>query len=271
MIKRVWGVYFSGTDTTKKTVSFIAKGISEQLKLEYTEFDFTLPKKRQEPLVFTEKDLVVLGLPVIAGRVPNLMLKYLDTMEGNGAIGVPVVLFGNRNFDDALIELKLIMKKTGFSPIAAGAFVGEHSFSETLGKGRPDQQDLKKMDEFKEAIIKKLPDFNGEDFFCEGSDPVRPYYTPRDRNGNGIDIRKVKPKTDPDKCVKCGLCASLCPMGSISTEDFSTINGICMKCCACVKKCPEGAKYFDDEGYLYHKSELEAMYGNERHPNAWFI
>ncbi len=37
-------------------------------------------------------------------------------------------------------------------------------------------------------------------------------------------------------------------------------NGVCIKCCACVKGCPTGAKYFDDPGYLYHKSELEEVY-----------
>ena len=271
MIEKIWGVYFSGTDTTKNTVRHLAKGMSSDMGLPYAEFDFTLPKKRQEPLIFTDKDLVFLGLPVIAGRVPNLMLKYLDTLQGSGAIGVPVVLFGNRNFDDALMELKLIMEKTGFKVLGAGAFVGEHSFSETLGKGRPDAEDMKEMDAFKDALIKKLPEFKGEDFHVDGNNPVGPYYTPRDRNGKGIDIRKVKPKTDPEKCVHCGLCASLCPMGSISFEDFSTISGICMKCCACVKKCPQGAKYFDDEGYLYHKSELEIMYGGDRHPNSTFL
>ena len=37
-------------------------------------------------------------------------------------------------------------------------------------------------------------------------------------------------------------------------------HGVCIKCCACVKGCPTGAKYFDDSGYLYHKSELEEVY-----------
>ena len=94
-----------------------------------------------------------------------------------------------------------------------------------------------------------------------GCDPIRPYYTPRDRHGNPINILKVKPKTDMTKCSGCGLCAARCPMGSIDAADVSQVNGICIKCCACVKGCPAGAKYFDDPGYLYHKSELEEIYG----------
>ena len=93
-----------------------------------------------------------------------------------------------------------------------------------------------------------------------GETPIRPYYTPRDRHGNPINILKVKPKTDMDRCGGCGLCAARCPMGSIDPADVSQVTGICIKCCACVKGCPAEAKYFDDAGYLYHKSELEEVY-----------
>ncbi|MDD5945949.1 MAG: EFR1 family ferrodoxin [Clostridia bacterium] len=273
MGKKVYGMYFSGTGTTKKMVTHIASGLAEKMGYEYEAFDFTPPASRNEPKVYGKDDIVVLGTPVIAGRVPNLLLKYLDTVVGNGAYGIPVVLFGNRNFDDALIELRNIMEKDGFHTIAGGAFVGEHSFSTTLGKGRPDAEDMAIADTFIEKIAEKLAsgNINEAPIEVKGETPIRPYYTPRDRNGNGIDIRKVKPKTDTSKCVKCGFCARNCPLGSINPEDVSQITGICMKCCKCVKLCPKQAKYFDDEGYLYHKSELEEMYGGRRAADEIFF
>ena len=213
-IKKVWAVYFSGTGTTEKTVRRIAAGMAQALDAELAVYDFTTPAARQRELRFGAEELAVLGVPVYAGRVPNVLLPYLTKqLHGGGALAVPVVLFGNRNFDDGLIELRNILTEDGFMPVAVW-----------------------------------------------GETPIRPYYTPRDRHGNPINILKVKPKTDMDRCGGCGLCAARCPMGSIDPADVSQVTGICIKCCACVKGCPAEAKYFDDAGYLYHKSELEEVY-----------
>ena len=43
-----------------------------------------------------------------------------------------------------------------------------------------------------------------------------------------------------------------------------------IKCGACEKKCPVQAKYYEDAGYLYHKTELEEMYAR-RADNAFFL
>lgn len=127
-------MYFSATDTTKKVVTGIAQKISEKIDWgkSINNIDFTLPGVREKSVSFSEKDLVIFGVPVYAGRVPNVLIKYLNTISGNGALAIPVVVYGNRNYDDALIELKDILESNGFIVIAAGAFIGEHSFSYTL-------------------------------------------------------------------------------------------------------------------------------------------
>ncbi|MBM6828655.1 4Fe-4S binding protein [Anaerotignum lactatifermentans] len=265
-LKKVWAMYFSPTGGTEKAVTTTAKAVAEQLGLPYEVYDFTLPQVREKEKAFAQTDLVFLGTPVIAGRVPNVLLPYLKTIVGGGAYGVPVVSFGNRNFDDALIELRNIMEEDGFRTMAGGAFVSEHSFSRKLSAGRPDAADYEKMHAFADAIVKKIQ--SGWEYtapaYVKGEDPIRPYFTPRDRYGNPIDIRKVKPKTS-DACCGCGLCAQVCPMGSIDPTDFEC-KRICIKCCACIKKCPTGAKYFDDPGYIYHKEELEEMYEGRSEP-----
>lgn len=237
--------------------------------------DFTPPAARQEVYAFDRGDVVVFGVPVIAGRVPNVLLKFLDTLKGGGAAAIPVVLYGNRNFDDALIELRDILQSKGFRAFAAGAFIGEHSFSRVLAKGRPDAADLLVAEELADRAAEKLlADPEGETFtkgpvYVDGQQPLRPYYQPRDRQGNHINILKVKPKLDPDKCDGCGICISVCPMGSIKPEAPGIVDGICIKCCGCEKLCPKGALYFDDPGYLYHKEELELGYAERKEPKIF--
>lgn len=272
--RKVTAVYFSGTGTTKIAVTRIARVMAEKLNTAYEEFSYTLPDARADILQFSADDLVVFGCPVYAGRVPNVLLPYLrEKVRGCGALAVPVVLFGNRNFDDGLIELRNVLTDDGFCCVAAGGFVGEHSFSRTLGAGRPDAADLAEMDAFAAAAAEKVAALIAapeEPVSVRGETPIRPYYTPRDRQGTPINILKVKPKTAPDKCSGCGLCAAICPMGSIDPNDPAAVTGICIKCCACVKGCPTGAKYYDDAGYLYHQHELEEGYAR-RADNETFL
>ena len=219
VIKRVCSVYFSPTDTTKKVVSTISETLGNKLLLPVEVFDFTLPKGREKPLKFNENDIVVIGTPVYAGRVPNVLLKFLDTMEGEGAISIPVVVFGNRNYDEALFELCEICNKSGMKNISAGGFVGEHAFSYILGKGRPDKDDVDKIKKFALLISEKIEKTgdNFDNIVVDGG-PVKKYYKPQDEFGNFIDIRKVKPKVN-ENCNNCKKCVYVCPMGSISIEN----------------------------------------------------
>lgn len=273
-IKNVYGMYFSATGTTEKIVKAVSMRAASLLTpgKDAELIDFTLPDSREKSYGFGESDLVVFGVPTYAGRVPNVLLPFLkERISGAGALSVPVVLFGNRNYDDSLIELESILVSDGFVPVSAGAFVGEHSFSYVLAAGRPDEDDMKVAYDLADRTSDKISNLDPEHIEpvkVKGEDPIRPYYTPRDRNGNGIDIRKVKPVTGPE-CDRCGVCSEVCPMGSISKDDPSVLTGICIKCGACVKKCPKKCKYFDDENYLYHMHELEDMYERRALPETF--
>lgn len=120
MNRKINAMYFSPTGTTKKIVSGIADQILENMngQIAVKNIDFTLPGVRKEAVPFTAEDVVVIGVPVYAGRVPNVLLNYLNSIKGNGALAVSVVVYGNRNYDDAAIELKDILELNGFKVIA---------------------------------------------------------------------------------------------------------------------------------------------------------
>lgn len=171
----VWAVYFSGTGTTERTVTHIAGELARLLAAPCRSLDFTRPQVRQQELNFCQSDLVVLGTPVYAGRVPNVLLPFLrEKVRGGGALAVPVVLFGNRNYDDALMELRDILQQDGFRCVAAGAFVGEHSFSRTLGAGRPDDGDMAGQSALPGKSAKNWRDKPGQKWPPSGSGAKRP-------------------------------------------------------------------------------------------------
>ena len=263
-------MYFSPTGTTKRAVGIFSNALGEVLGAKPPqEMDFTSKQSRELAYAFSPEDLVVLGVPVYAGRVPNVLKEFLARIEGGGALGIAITMFGNRSFDDALVELSDIMKEDGFQLMGAGAFVGEHSFSKILGKGRPEGADENQLKEFARAVGEKVKAGNlTAPQHIPGQIPYGPYYTPKNMNGEPVNFLKAKPLTLPT-CTDCKLCVKLCPMDSIAYEDTSLIPGICIKCGACVKFCPVEAKYFDDPGFLGHKEQIETAF-IEPKENRWF-
>lgn len=271
-------VYFSATGYTK----MIIREIGESILHEYSatienkkklainikkviEHNFTLPANRANKLTFTSNDLVIVGVPVYAGRVPNLLLPFINSIDGNGAKAIAVVTFGNRAFDDALSELSHILVKNNFTLLGGGAFVAEHTFSPKIANGRPNENDFMQIREFAAQVLNNYLNVSKTDSSAKvstdktkhisinipGNSPENMhYYKPIGERGN-IDIRKVKPQTTL-ACNNCGACATVCPMGSIDISNPKEVPGVCIKCGACVKQCPIGAKYFNDKDYEYH-------------------
>ncbi len=280
---KIHKIYFSATGGTKKVVEAVAQGVYNACKENggMQEHNFTLPAGRETIPAIEAGDIAIVGTPVYAGRVPNLLLKYIKTLEGNGAFAIPVVTYGNRNYDDALIELHDLLIECNFKPIGAAAFAAQHSFSNTLAAGRPNAEDLDQARNFGEQVYQIETNaeiasnveiaLNSEIALkIPGRDAAtRTYYQPKDADGNPIDIRKVKPKTTDD-CTGCGHCAAICPMGAIDQVDYKSVTGICIKCNACLKECPQQAKYFDDGGYLYHKEDLEKKFQAYK-PNTFIL
>ncbi len=263
-IRKIHAFYFSPTGNTEQVVKTIAQALANALHLPVCMRDFTLPAARQEVCRFGTDDLLIIGTPVYAGRIPNKILPYYQgKLEGDHTPAIPVVTFGNRSYDDGLIELKTELEAHGFCAVAGAAVPAEHAFSSQLATGRPDDCDLEALRQFAAQIAEKvaahdaLPD---QSLTVDGQMPIRSYYTPLGTDGAPAFFLKAKPQTDLHKCTDCGLCAKVCPMQAISPEDVTLVPGTCIKCQACVRKCPSHAKYFDDGAFLSHVAMLEQNY-----------
>jgi ferredoxin len=236
-------IYFSPTSTTKIIMEEIARGMGQESP---RVIDITKPGIRNQAVPEFENDIVLMGAPVYAGRLPGDAAEYFKGIKGSACLAVLVVLYGNREFEDALLELKNISLDGGFLPLAAGAFIGEHSFSDdvfSIASNRPDEYDLEKAFLFGKKIANLLDR-------VEKNEKITPLEVPgnfpyKDGMGNAafpfITVTK--------ECDDCGICLGVCPKNAIAIDEsntYSTIDEDCIFCCACVKACPQQARILKD-------------------------
>lgn len=256
-IQKVWALYYSASGMTDRVVNTLAEELAARLELPLERLPFTRPAERAKHYAFGPPDLVVVGCPTYAGRMPNKIAPDFRTqLRGNGALAVPVSVFGNRSFDNALAELRAVLEEDGFRSIAAGAFVGRHAFTDKLATDRPDWDDRKELRSFAGSIAEKVKSGRWTPVRVPG-EPDAPYYIPRGVDGQPVKFLAAKPRTDLGKCCNCGVCARACPMGAIDPKNVASVPGTCIKCHACVRKCTHHAKFFDDPAFLSHVAMLE--------------
>ena len=150
-------LYFSPTGTTRTVVHAIADGLGVASP---TTLDVSPPAARVSPPGLTG-DLLLVAAPVYFGRVQANAAAHFRRMRapGQGLPAVAVVVYGNRAWEDALVELCDIVADAGYSVVAGAAFVGEHSFSDQehpLATGRPDARDVAVARVFGRAVRDKL-------------------------------------------------------------------------------------------------------------------
>lgn len=238
-------VYFSPTGTTQKVLGGIALGLGWPDAVSY---DLTRPLRRRTDTCPAEI-LTVIGAPVYAGRLPAEAVRRLETLEGEGCPAVVVVVYGNRAYEDALLELHNLVMARGFFPVGAAAFIGEHSFSSPatpIAVGRPDADDLRRAREFGRVVAGKLAVLPGLAAMDPLSVPGNLPYRDSELSGG------VSPDTRAEECGLCGQCVTACPMGVVRLEEGAVVTDKdgCIRCCACVKGCPTGARMVTDAGML---------------------
>ena len=215
-------IIFSPTGGTEKVAHLLGRQWSEnpvKIDLSDARTDFS-------QCVISEEDQVLVAMPSFGGRAPAVAMERLKQIAGNGAKCTLVCVYGNREYEDTLVEMEDAAKECGFRVIAAVAAVAEHSILPQYAANRPDASDEKQLAGFAAQIA-------GKDSEITSLPGNRPY---KKSGGAGLVPKPTK------ECVKCGLCAEKCPVQAIDPASFAADAKKCIGCMRCVKQCPKNAR-----------------------------
>lgn len=259
VINTAFSIYLSPTGTTRQVAQAIAGG----MRIPVETCDLTIPKVRRTfNHSFDKDEIAIVGLPVYAGRLPKNIDDFFSGLEGNAAPAVALVMYGNRDYNDALVELRLRLEECGFIVKAGAAFIGQHTFSNNIATGRPDRYDLAIAAEFGGKVVALIAtdsygtlELKGDSpFVWKGYDPANP--------SNHPTFFSIETN---EHCTECHLCAENCPWEAIDMDDPKIINFVkCMRFLRCLKNCPSAAKYIMDEKFLSFLRDFEMRLNSRR-------
>lgn len=181
-----------------------------------------------------ENDLAIIVAPVYSGRIPQAAEESLKKIKAINTAAITIVIYGNRDYDDALLELNDLSKTQGFNIVASGAFIGTHSLVQSIAAKRPNYKDLTMAYNLGLSIKAHLEAFKQREVKVKGNFPYKerkkfPYYPIAN-----------------DSCTDCGICAQKCPMQAIPKDNFRISNpDLCIGCMLCARDCPEQARHLN--------------------------
>ncbi len=255
-LNKVTAIYFSPTGNSKKSALAIAGDLSRNVE----EIDITKISQCPESLNFGPRDFTVIAAPVYGGRLYKGFVERIKHIRGGFGKCVAIVTYGNRHYDDAIMELRNVLIDQNFIPIGCAALVGRHTYGE-IQTDRPNYDDFVEYKGFARDVLAKIE--SGR-FTVPAVDGNIENYK---EGGNGGSFRPLT----SDKCVKCGICAMECPEEAISFDDFSKIDDKkCISCFRCIRICPVGAKNMDTEEYNAFASMFSKKLRHRRE-NEYFI
>lgn len=257
-IKQVYKVYFSATYTTSKVVSTIADELCDNI----VDCDIT-SVPLSDTLDMNKGDVLVIGMPVYGGRVPKSTLQSIAKLKGNNTPAIITCVYGNRDYDDALLELRNEVEARGFKVVSASTFVARHSIFTQIAKDRPNIDDFTEISHFaklSKAMIETLEDFSKlQQIIVKGNEPYKVF--------NQLPIYP----TADDKCIECGNCASKCPVEAISLENPQKTNvDKCIACGRCIVECALGARDFRGEFFEAREAKFQEAFSIPRNNELFY-
>lgn len=250
----IYELLFSATGRSEKILNTISQNFDgEKIRVDLSDPNLNINFE------LTKNDFCIFNTSVIEGRIPIPALRNIKKIKGNGAKILLVAVFGNRSPDDCLLEMKNVTTELGFLPIGAISASMQHSVFPNYATNRPDNQDIKELNEFSLKVKEHLNNTTFPELKVPGNFP---YIV--------IEPAKVKPSAD-ENCIDCGLCASKCPMEAIPMDNFRISDSSkCIDCMRCVEICPVSARSLPKH---LVEAMSNAMYPRfkERKPNNLYL
>lgn len=232
-------LYFSGTGNTKHCVEKFVNAIDGNAEIAEIE-------NAQSVSLIESADTVVFAYPVYYSNLPKIVRDYITrnqslwrdkkifiiatmgAFSGDGAgcsarlfkkYGATVLGGLHIKMPDCIGDVKLLKKSLDQNrKLVKNADLKIDKAVEKFKAGKYPKDGL--------SFFHRLAGLFGQRLYFRGK--TKHYY--------------AKIKADPEKCVRCGLCASLCPMQNIALKDGKIVfNGNCTTCYRCFSNCPEKA------------------------------
>lgn len=247
---------FSPTGGTKKVTDILADVWTGEKVM----IDLTDPHLDAGSCNIEKGDLCLVAVPSYGGRVPAAAIQRLKKFQGNGADAVLICVYGNRAYEDTLLELEDTLLGQGFFSCAAVAAVAEHSIMRQFAEGRPDSQDLEELREFAGKIMgKRSRGERQEPLALPGNRPYREF--------KGVPFTPQPGK----KCNGCGLCAAKCPVQAIEVQfPFQANKDRCISCMRCANVCPQHARGVNKAVLFAASQKMKKVCGG-RKSNELFV
>ena len=246
-----YSIYFSPTGGTKKAGQLFCNAVAQ---------DTVLADLAQADELCCTTEVAVFAVPVFAGRIPHIAAERIKSIDGRGKKAVTIAVYGNRAYDDALLELNNAAEQAGFKVVASAALVAQHSMVKEVAAGRPDTEDAAEIAAFAQKAAAKIAADSTQAVAVPGNFPHR----------DGMTVSSTPLCTD--SCTKCGRCAQVCPTKAITATkaDVTTQLEKCILCLACTAHCPTKARILPPAMQQGLNQKLGAL-KDVRNANEFFV
>lgn len=232
------GVYFSGTGNTKYCVEYVLNQVGSNGASYAIESEEVIAAVKSS-------DEIVFGYPVYYSNLPKIVREFIVSnaelwrgkkifviatmglFSGDGAgcsarlfkkYGAEILGGLHLKMPDCIGDVKLLKKSLAEN--RKTILEAEHKMDLAINRinnGKFPQEGLN--------FFYRIAGVLGQRLYFSGK--TKRYFT--------------KIRTDKSKCVKCGLCASLCPMSNIVIADAVVYRDKCTMCYRCFANCPKQA------------------------------